>query len=57
MKTYECIARSGSTGKQIVLLIRAVSASNAQMDALKQARQLFGSRSGAVFVDKVTEIK
>ena len=43
MKTYECIASSGNTGKQIVLFVRAASKTNAQMDALKQARQQFGS--------------
>ena len=57
MKTYECIARNGNTGKQIVLFIRALRASNAQMDALKQARQQFGSGAGAVFVDSVKEMK
>ena len=57
MKTYECIARSGNTGKQIVLFVRAVSASNAQMDALKQARQQFGSGAGAVFIESVKEIR
>ena len=25
MKTYECIAHSGNTGKQIVILVRAIS--------------------------------
>ena len=43
MKTYECIAHSGNTGKQIVLFIRAFSASSARADALKQARERFGS--------------
>ena len=33
MKTYECIAHSGNTGKQIVLFVRAFSASTAQMNA------------------------
>ena len=46
MKTYECIAHSGNTGKQIVIFVRALSDSNAQMDALKQARQQFGSGAG-----------
>ena len=57
MKTYECIARSGTTGKQIVLFVRATSPANAQMDALKQARMQFGSDAGAVFIDRVKEIK
>jgi hypothetical protein len=42
MKTYECIARNGNNGKQIVLFIRAYSASSAKMDALAQARAQFG---------------
>lgn len=33
MKTYECIAHSGNTGKQIVLFVRAFNASTAQMNA------------------------
>ena len=43
MKTYECIAHSGKTGKQIVLFVRAFSASNARAYALKQAREHFDS--------------
>jgi hypothetical protein len=39
MKTFECIAKSGNTGKEIVILIRAVDASQAKMNALVQARQ------------------
>ena len=45
MKTYDCIAHSGNTGKQIVLFVRAYSASSARADALLQARQQFGSRA------------
>ena len=56
MKTYECIAHSGNTGKQIVIFVRAVSSTNAKMDALKQARQQFGSGAGAVTVISVKEI-
>ena len=37
MKTYECIARSGNTGKQIVIFVRAYSESSARADALIQA--------------------
>ena len=55
MKTYECIAHSGNTGKQIVIIVRAVSATNAQMDALNQARQQFGSGAGAVTIVSVKE--
>ena len=56
MKTYECIAHSGNTGKQIVLFIRAYSASNAQMDALKQARQQFGPGAGSVTIVSCKEV-
>jgi hypothetical protein len=34
MKTFECIAKSGNTGKEIVIFIRAVDASQAKMNAL-----------------------
>lgn len=43
MKTFECIAKSGNTGKQIVIMVRAIDSSKARMDALNQARQQFGS--------------
>ena len=56
MKTFECIARSGNTGKQIVIIVRANSASSARMEALNQARQQFGSGAGAVSIDSVKEI-
>lgn len=56
MKTYECIAHSGNTGKQIVIFVRAISASNAQIDALKQARQQFGSGTGSVTIVSVKGI-
>ena len=56
MKTYECIAHSGNTGKQIVIFVRAISDSNAQMDALKQARQQFGSDAGSVTIVSIKEI-
>ena len=55
MKTFECIAKSGNTGKEIVLYIRAVTASNARMDALIQARQQFGSSGGGVTIISVKE--
>ena len=54
MKTYECIARSGLTGKQIVLHIRAYTASSARSDALEQARNYFGS--GPVTIISVEEV-
>ena len=56
MKTYECIAHSGNTGKQIVIIVRAISDSNAQMDALKQARQQYGSDAGSVTIVSIKEI-
>jgi hypothetical protein len=52
MKTFECIAKSGSTGKEIVIFIRAVDASQAKMNALVQARQQFGNRAGSVTIIK-----
>ena len=57
MKTYECIAHSGNTGKQIVIYVRAASGSTASADALKQARQQFGSGAGAVTIVSVKELK
>ena len=50
MKTFECIARSGNTGKQIVIFVRAIDASQAKMNALVQARQQFGSSGGGVTI-------
>lgn len=50
MKTFECVARSGNTGKQIVIFVSANSASSARADALAQARQQFGSGAGAVSI-------
>ena len=56
MKTYECIARSVNTGKEIVLFVRAFSASTARADALAQARQQFGSGAGSVTVISCKEV-
>ena len=56
MKTYERIAYSGNTGKQIVLFVRAYSASSARADALVQARQQFGSSGGAVSIVSCKEV-
>ena len=56
MKTYECIARSGNTGKQIVIFVRAISSTNARMDALTQARQQFSPGAGADTIVSVTEV-
>ena len=56
MKTYQCIAHSGNTGKQIVITVRAVSASSASAEALKQARQQFGSNGGNVTIVSVKEV-
>jgi hypothetical protein len=50
MKTFECIAKSGKNGKEIVIFIRAVDASQAKMNALVQARQQFGGNAGSVTI-------
>jgi hypothetical protein len=50
MKTFECIAKSGNTGKEIVIFIRAIDASQAKMNALVQARQQFGGNAGSVTI-------
>lgn len=55
MKTYECVARSGNTGKEIVIMVRAISPSSAKMDALEQARKQFGSGAGSVTIISVRE--
>ena len=54
VKTYECIAHSGLNGKQIVIFVRAFTASTAQAEALKQARQQF--TSGPVTIISCKEI-
>ena len=56
MKTFECIAHSGNTGKEIVIMVRAGDSSKARMDALNQARQQFGSGAGAVTIVSVKEV-
>ena len=56
MKTFECIARSGKTGKEIVILVRAIDASQAKVNALVQARQQFGSGGGAVTIVGCKEV-
>lgn len=56
MKTYECVAHSGNTGKQIVIIVRAIDSSKAKMNALTQARQQFGSGAGAVTIISVREV-
>lgn len=56
MKTYECIAHSGNTGKQIVIFVRALDASKARMMALEQARVQFGPGAGAVTVISAKEV-
>lgn len=55
MKTFQCVAHSGNTGKQIVITVRAIDSSKAKMDALAQARQQFGSGAGAVSIISVKE--
>ena len=56
MKTYECIAHSGNTVRQIVILVREYSASSAKASALAQARARFGPGAGAVTIVSVKEI-
>ena len=56
LKTFECMAHSGNTGKQIVIFVRAIDSSKAKMDALTQARQQFGPGAGAVTVISVKEV-
>ena len=55
MKTFECVAHSGNTGKEIVILVRAVDSTKAKMEALSQARQQFGSGAGGVSITSVKE--
>jgi hypothetical protein len=56
MKTFERIAKSGNTGREIVVFVRAVDASQAKMNALVQARQQFGSNAGAVTIISCKEV-
>ena len=56
MKTFECIAKSGNTGKEIVIFVRAIDESQAKMNALPQARQQFGSGAGSVTIVACKEI-
>ena len=56
MKTFECIAKSGNTGKEIVVFVRGIDASQAKMNALVQARQQFDSGAGAVTIVRCREL-
>ena len=56
MKTFECIARSGNTGKEIIIFVRAFDSSRAKMDALVQAKQQFGSGAGSVTIISCKEV-
>jgi hypothetical protein len=56
MKTFECIAHSGNTGKQIVIFVRAFTESTARADALQQARAQFSSGAGAVTIISCKEV-
>ena len=59
MKTYECIAHSGATGKQIVIFVRAYTALNARAEALIQAREQFARlqfSTGAVTIISCKEV-
>ena len=59
MKTYECIAHSGNTGKQIVIFVRAYSESSARAEALIQVREQFAGlqfSTGAVTIISCKEV-
>ena len=56
MKTFECVAHSGNTGKQIVIMVRAIDSTKAKMEALPLERQQFGSSGGAISIVKVREV-
>ncbi len=47
-KTFEYIAKSGNIGKEIVIFVRAIDASQAKMNTLVQARQQFGNGADSV---------
>lgn len=55
-KTFQCVAHSGNTGKEIVIMVSAVNSGDAKMSALEQAKQQFGSGSGAVTITSVKEV-
>ena len=55
MKTFDCVAKSGNTGKEIVVVVRANDSTKARMDAKDQAKLQFGSRSGAITIVSVKE--
>ena len=48
MKTFECVVRNCNSGKQIVVLVRAIDAGSAKREAAEQARSQFGSSSVSV---------
>lgn len=50
-----CVRRKLKS-KQIVIFVRAYSASSARADALVQARQQFGSGAGAVTIVSCKEV-
>ena len=59
MKTFECIAHNGANGKQIVLFVRAFTASTARADALQQAKEQFARQqftTGAVTIISCKEV-
>ena len=56
MKTYQCIARSGNTGNQIVIFVRALDSSSAKSKALVQAREQFGNGAGSVTIISCNEV-
>ena len=55
MKTFECVAKSGNTGKEIVVFVRAIDVPQAKTNALVQARQQFGGSAGSVTIIRCKE--
>lgn len=50
MKTYECVARNGNNGNEIVIFVRAYDESSAKSSAWNQAKQQFGSSAGSITI-------
>ena len=55
MKTFECIARHGNTGKEIVIMVRAYTEQNAQREAVQLARQQFGPH-GSISIISIRQL-
>lgn len=55
MKTFQCVAKNGNTGKEIVIMVRANDTSRAQMEAKELAKQQFGN-GGSITIVSVKEV-